>query len=221
MTEVVSAADVRGYLQITGTTGIYSDASIGSNIRTARAFLERNTNRVFLDTSATKLFTSQGRTAVTIPGLRTVSGVDPVTLQSTPLTADSTYYLIPDVQQSGVYTSISFRGFGSRSYGYAYLSNPEWFDRNLDQAPYGWMYSLPNDLSITGSWGYTDAGMPEEFRFANKVLAGWYTKRPDALLANVIITPEGTALSYGDFPLEVSAFIRGWRLEPDQVVAVG
>lgn len=220
MTAFVTAADVRGYLVIDGTTGRYSDGAIGSNIRAASEFLERATHRVFADTTATKVFTTQGRTAITIPGLRSASSV---TLQSTVLTADQSYYLIPDAQQSGLYTSIQFRGFSSRTAA-SYLSNPEWFDRDLDvmwAKGWDWTYSLPNDLSITGSWGYTDASLPEAVRHAAKVLAGWYTKRPDSVLANVSITPDGNVLNYGDLPPEVGDFIANWRLTADQVVSVG
>jgi hypothetical protein len=220
----ISAADVRGYLELNGIASAskYSDGAISSNIRAAESFLEQATGRVFLDVSATKKFTTNGRTSITLPGLRAVSGVDPVTLQSTVLTADSTYFLIPDMMNSGVFTGIQFRGFSSRNFAYGYLSNPEWFDRNLDRLwERGIGYSLPNDLSITGSWGYTDATLPEAFRHADKVLAAWYTKRPDSVLADVAITPEGTALNYGDLPPEVSEFIARWRLTQDAAVSVG
>ena len=214
----ITASALRAYLELNSVSSSskYDDSTLGSNIRAASAFLQRRTGRQFADQTATKLFTTQGRTAITIPGLRSATTV---TLQSTALTAESTYWLLPDAQQTGLYTGIAFRGFGSRSY----LSNPEWFDRNLDRQwdRYGGFYSLPNDLSIAGTWGYTDANLPEALLHATKVLAAFYTKRPDSVLASVATTVEGTTLDYSSLPPEVQAFIDDWKLAGDQVVSVG
>ena len=164
---IVSAADVRSYLNVTGTTGNYSDGAIGSNINAAWEFLERSTKRWFGNRPGVTLtLTSQGTTSVTIPGFRTITSV---TQQGTALVLDSTYYRIPDAQQSGVYTAIQLRGFGSRSDGPGYLSNPEWFDRDLDHPRYaygGFAYSLPNDLVIVGDGGYLDVDIPFAHRHA-------------------------------------------------------
>lgn len=217
----ITASALRAYLELNtvSSSSKYDDSTLGSNIRAASGFLQRRTARQFADQSATKKFTTHGRTSITIPGLRAVSGVDPVTVQSTALTADTTYWLLPDVQQSGVYTGIAFRAFGSRSY----LSNPEWFDRNLDRLwdRYGGYYSLPNDLSITGSWGYTDANLPEELLHATKILAAWYTLRPDSVLANISVTAEGTVRDYSNLPPEIGAFLSNWTLSVDQAVSLG
>jgi hypothetical protein len=147
-----------------------------------------------------------------------------VTQQGTTLVVDESYYLIPDPMQTGLYTAIQFRGFGSRSYGYGYLSNPEWFDRDLDRLwarGWDWSYSLPNDVSITGTWGYAEANLPDALRHATKVLAAFYTKRPDSVLASIATTVEGTTLDYSVLPPEVQTFIDNWRISGPQVVAVG
>lgn len=207
MTAFVTAADVRGYLNIEGSTKNYSTGNLESNIRAASSFLQRETNRQFeAQTGTTKTFSTDGKAYITIPDLRTVTSA---TLQGVALTANTTYWLHPDRVSSGVYTGLQVRAFGSRG---SYLSNPEWFDRNLDTyARKGWDYStLPNDLVIVGDWGYTS--YPDELMHATKVLAGFYSKRPDSVLANAQVTPEGALLSYSDLPLEVGAFIRSWRL---------
>lgn len=220
----VTAADVRGYLELNSvaSTSKYTDAAIGSNIRAASEFLERATQRWFADKgSVTFTTTSQGDTSVAVPGFRTVSAV---TQQGTALTLNSTYYLIPDTLGTGIYTAVQFRGFGSRSYSMGYLANPEWFDRNLDNdwaRGYGWRYSLPNDVVITGEGGYAAADLPEAVRHAAKVLAGWYTLRPNSLLANVSVTPDGANIDNSSLPTEVKDFIREWRLTGPQVVSVG
>ena len=194
--------DVRAYLDITGTSGNYAAAVINSNIRAAASDLQRAAMRQIMEqTAVTKYFTTNGNAVVAIPDLRTATNV---TLQSATLTADSTYWLHPDSQQSGVYLAIQVRPFGSD-----YRGNPEWFDRNLDQA--WWQYgrtSLPNDLSITGDWGWRP--YPNSFLQACKVLAGFYTKRPASVLADVAVTPDGTALSYSTWPLEARQFVEQW-----------
>jgi hypothetical protein len=204
--------DVRAYLNAEGTTGTYTSATINSNIRAAASLLQRQTMRQIAEQNAvTKYFTTEGRAYITIPDIRTVTSV---ALQSSALVANQSYYLIPDSQQSGVYTGIQFRAFGSDSY----LSNPEWFDRNLDQQwyRYGNVSSVPNDLAITGNWGWSP--YPNEFLHACKVLAAFYTKRPASVLADVAVTPDGTALSYSQLPVEVRGFIESWQAGSQLVV---
>lgn len=212
----VTAASVREYLELNSvaSSSKYSDATIGSNIRAAIGALERMTHRRLEDSTETLKFTTNGAAYLTIPGLRTATTV---TLQGSALTADSTYYLIPDSQQTGVYVGIQFRAFGTgTNRGAWWLSNPEWFDRNLDSPwhPANRGYSatsLPNDLSIAGTWGYVDdATMPEAVRHAAKVLAAFYTKRPDAILSGGITTPDGNTFDLSRLPVEVAEFVREW-----------
>lgn len=215
---LVTTASVREYMRLNSSSSdsAYSDATIGSNIRAAGAFLERRTGRFFGDQTLTLKFTTENRAWVPIPGLRTATSV---TLSGSTLTADSTYYLIPDVQQSGVYVGIQFRAFATRrSGGPWYLGNSEWFDRGLDlPGPVvGEFSSLPNDLVIVGDWGYTEALMPEEVRQVTKVLAGFYTKRPDALLSGAIST-EGGAFDLSQYPIEVQDFVREWSASSSAV----
>jgi hypothetical protein len=211
----VTPSDVRSYLDINATSAQFNDATIGSNIRAAASFIQRTTGRQFEAQTATKKFTTDGKAYMAIPDLRTASSV---TLQGTALTADSTYYFIPDQQQSGVYIGIQFRAFGGR--GDSYLANPEWFDRNLDRysAQGRNTYSLPNDLSITGEWGHQP--LPHEFLHAVKILAGFYTRRPASVLADAAVTPEGTELRYSQLPVEVRTFIGDWTAGT-QLASVG
>lgn len=211
---LVTASAVRQYLNLndpaTGNDSRYTDQTMGSNIRAAGAWLERRTGRFYGDQTLTLKFTTNGQALVILPGLRTATSV---TLAGATLTADSTYYLVPDTQQSGVYTGIQFRAFQNRqSRGPWYMANPEWFDRGLDlpgQGSVGYTSSLPNDLVIAGSFGYTDALLPEEVRHAVKVLAGYYTKRPDALLSGGVTTDSGS-FDLSAYPIEVQDFVRDW-----------
>lgn len=209
----VTAASVREYmgLNTTSTDSKYSDATIGSNIRSAINTLERHTHRRLESVTATMKFTTNGQAAVTIPGLRTATSV---ALQGSTLTADSTYWAIEDTMHTGVATAIQLRAFGTqRQGGLSYLSNPEWFDRNLDSPRWQALgySSLPNDLVIAGDWGYVDdATMPEAVRHNVKVLAAWFTKRPDALLSGGITTPDGNTFDLSRYPAETQDFIREW-----------
>jgi len=217
LSQFATAQELRDFLDIASTTGRASTTNLDLLLTAASDFLERATGRIITSSASNtaRTFSSDGRDAITIPDLRTASGV---TLQSSVLAADSTYYLLPSRQQpeSGVtmYTGIQLRAFGT----YDYRSNPEWFDRNLD-SPYWTMRrnGLPNDLVITGLWGWTT--VPSQWKFTALILAGYYYKRPDSLLANVAITPEGNVLNYGELPPEVRDLIDLWRLT-DHVVTL-
>ncbi len=215
MATFVTPAQVRDYLNITATTGQYSNDLIGSNINAASGFLQRRTGRQFewQGSNVRKVFTTEGRAYLTIPDLRQANDVQ---LQGTALEADSTYYLIPDRNNTGVFTGIQFRAFNQGDY----RANPDWFDRNLDswrwRGRYDW--SLPNDLAITGEWGHVT--LPSELLHATVVLAGYYTKRPDAVLSGGIQTPEGGIFDLSALPIEVRSFIDDWKIG-ESLVSVG
>lgn len=203
---------VRDFIDLNNdATSMYSDQTIGSNIRAASWFLERATGRMFGDrTALTMKFSTNGAASVTIPGLRTATSVSYV---GSPLTADETYWLLPDVQQTGVFTGIQLRGFSDRRDGPSYLAFPEWFDRNLDSPKYrGYLESIPNDLVIVGDWGYTEANLPEPVRFATKTLAAFYTKYPDAILIGSTQTAQGGSIDLSGFPLPVQQFVTEWSV---------
>lgn len=204
----LSAADLRDYLGVTQSTGRYSDASLGSNIRAAQGFLERETGRQFDEqTGITKTLTSNGEAVVSIPDLRTAASV---VLQGSTLEADSTYWLLPDTRFSGVYVNVQLRTFGGD-----YRGNPEWFDRNLDSWWWGRdRYGLPNDLVITGDWGWTSK--PDDLLLGVKALAAWMTKRADAVLAGAVQNADGSIMDYSQWPIEAqtarTVFMRGRQL---------
>lgn len=209
MTQFATAQDLRNYLGLESSTGRASTPNLDLFLAAASDFLERATGRLIASSPSNtqRTFSTMGRAAITIPDLRTVSAAS---LQGTTLTADSTYWLIPSRQQpvSGdtIYTGVQLRGYSR----WDYRSNPEWFDRNLDDWRWPGGYSLPNDLVITGLWGW--ANTPPQWKLATLVLAGYEYKRPDSLLANVSITPEGGVLNYGDMPPEVRELIDMWKL---------
>ena len=210
MSQFATAQELRDFLDIASTTGRATTANLNLLLTAASDFMERATGRIITSSASNtvRTFSTDGRDAITIPDLRTVSNI---TQQGSALSADSTYYLLPSRQQpeagSTVYTGVQLRAFGT----YDYRSNPEWFDRNLD-SPYWSMRrnGLPNDLIITGLWGWTS--VPSQWKFTSLILAGFYYKRPDSLLANTAVTPDGNLLDFGVLPLEVTSHIDQWRL---------
>lgn len=210
----VTAAAVREYMGLNSVSSDskYSDATIGSNIRAAIGALERLTHRRLADTTETLKFSTNGAAYVTIPGLRTATSV---ALSTATLTVDVGYWLIPDSQQTGVSTGVQIRPFGTGTQGLSYLSFPDWFDTNRDSPWHpmnrGYGSSTPNDLVIAGAWGYVDdATMPEAVRHAAKVLAAFYTKRPDAILSGGITTPDGNTFDLSALPVEIASFVKEW-----------
>ncbi len=218
--ELCTVLQVREYmdLNVVGSSSKYTDSTIGSNIRAAGAWMERRTGRIFGNQAATtKKFSTNTKPSLMLPGLRTATTV---TLDSVALTADETYWLLPDAQQTGLYTGIQFRSWGKSGAPW-YLGVPDWWDRGLDLPGQPSGGSLPNDLVILGDWGYVDdATMPEEVRHVAKVLASFFTKRPDAILGGALATPDGNVVDLSQFPIEVQAFVADWRLEQG-VEAVG
>jgi hypothetical protein len=218
----IAASEVRDYLGTTSTTGQYSDAVINSNSRAAASFLARQTGRQFIKQSATvKTFTTNNRAQMNIPDLQSVTVI---TQSGSALTANESYWLLPDRRSSGIYTGIAFRTPYPVLGGPWYLGVSDWWDRGLDMRGPSYYSSQPNDLSITGTWGWDSDGgsgpqIPDDYLMAEKVLAAFYTKRPDSVLAGAQITPAGALLVYREMPMEVRDFIDVWRVD-EQLVAV-
>lgn len=218
MPAFTNASNVRAYSGIDAIDAAddrWNEAQLSSNIRAASAFLERRTGRQFeLQTATARKFTTNGEAFVALPGLRTATSV---TLSGTALTADDTYHLIPDAQQTGLSIGIQFRPFGRRA---DYRSWPNWFDTNLDRRWHPGYTSDPNDLVIVGDWGFSE--LPAELVHATNVLASWYTRRPDALLGGVSVTSNGTEIDLSALPVEVVEFIRDWKIGSESsIVSVG
>lgn len=209
---IVSEQAVRDVIKLNASsTSNYSSDQITSNIQAATWFLEKLTQRRLLDVTATLKFSTNGNASLPIPGLRTASSV---ALNGAALTADSSYWLIPDEYQTGNYTRVQVRPFVAGNGPEWYKGIPSWFDLNLDSPKARAYYAdggLPNDLVIAGSWGYTDAGMPEHVRLATKAAAAFLTLRSDVLLSGARVTPEGSLFDLTAWPIEVQSFVTTWR----------
>lgn len=196
-------------------TSAYPDDLIQSNIYAASEFVEKAANRAFeAHDNVTLTFTTYGNTVVDLPGVRSVSSV---TRDSSVLEANTTYWLLPDDQQSGVFTAMTF---GPYAYNYR---PPDWFDRGTDLPdfqrgllPGG---SLPNNLSIVANVGYLDADLPEIVRVVTKTLAGALTMYGPAVLTGALVTPDNSNLASTAWDL-FQAFLREWKIGNIQAVSV-
>ena len=140
---------------------------------------------------------------MSIPDLRTVESIN---LQDSGLTEDESYWLRPSRQSPDIYVGVQLRAFGRD-----YRGNPDWFDRNLDQLyAKGWEGSLPNDLVITGLWGWFST--PYQWKLGIYALAGYYYQHADALFSGARATPEGFLLNLNEAPQEVQDIIVDWTL---------
>ena len=240
MNLIVTPEQVRQYLQLNepGSTSSYSDDTIGSNIRAAQRFLERATgDRYLYDHPAVTWATTTMQAAqVALPGFRTITTATwggstlSIAVPGDGNDSPSAWGLLDPAagtDDTQLIIGLQFRAWRVQGGMPWYYSDPLWWDKNLDNpffpgnlgGPYA-ASSLPNDLVIVGDGGYVAGEEPFDLRHAVKILAAFYTKRPDSVLAGVSVSPDGVALIYRDLPLEVRDFIADWRIG-EQVVMVG
>lgn len=224
---LTTIADVRNYIQANNPLVVSSrvtDGFIGSNLAAAISYIEQATNRYFqYRPGITLTYSTDGGAIVELPGIQNVTAA--TWPAGVPLVANTTYWLLPDTQQSGQYTSVQLRPF-IRGRGPTYLSSPDWFDRGLDlhRYPGDWdagpynMGGLPNDLVISCDGGYAVGTEPAAYNDAVLLLTAWKTLRPGSLLTGVATTTDGSTVSLVGIPAEVQMFIDQWGLT--QPVAV-
>lgn len=217
MSRFATPAELRDFLEVSGTTGRKSDVNLGLLLDAASDFLERRTGRTITSTGSntTRTFSTNGRPYIAIGDWRTI---DSVTSQGVTLELDSTYWTVKSSQTSDIIVGLQLRPFGRGRWDYR--SNPEWFDRNLDS----WLYpgnwggttSLPNDLVVTGLGGWTET--PAVWKHATMALAAYYFHHADALYAGARQTPEGNVFDLGSLPVEVRDLISDWSLSEMAVI---
>ena len=243
MTLLIDVQSVRDYLVLNAvpSTSQYTDATISSNIEAAQSELEQACSRYF----APRTYTAQNpwrkttmyAPVVSIPGFRsftTVSWSGSILAVDANDPVNPGLWALPDALNTGVYTALQFRPYRS-DYGYWWLSDPLWFDKNLDSPFYPGNYgggvaytSMPNDLLIVGEAGYDPdlaqgiyGSPPPAVLQAVKALASWHTMRPASVFSDVATTPQSNTLPYSSFPPEVQSFIASWTLAGPGMVSVG
>jgi hypothetical protein len=219
VSQFATAVALRTYLDTSKATGRYTTENLDFMLEVASNTLERATGRIITasGSNTTKTFTTHGRAVITIPDLRTVASS---TLGGSTLTENESVWLIPSAQANDIYTGVQVRPFrGPATGGRWYLHYREWFDRNLDSPLFGASgdRSLPNDLVITGLWGWSS--VPAQWKLATLALAGYYLKHSDALLAGAGATPDEGLLDFSEFPSEAQRLIHDWQLGEQVVLA--
>lgn len=240
MNLVVTPDSVREYLLLNspGSTSRYSDGTIGSNIRAAQSYLERECHRFFHDhPGVTWATTTMLQAQVDLPGFRTITSATwggallSVAVPGDGNTSPSAWALWEPTEgiEDGyrLICALQFRPWRVDNDRPWWLADRNWFDKGLDSpclpgnwgGGYAWT-SMPNDLIIVGDGGYPPGFEPFAYIHAVRVLAAWYTIRPASLMGNVALSPGGAPLEYGDLPPEVYEFVADWKLGR-QVVSVG
>jgi hypothetical protein len=215
-------ADVRAYIQANNpivTSSRVTDGWIGSNLTAAVSYIEQACNRYFSSrTGLTLTYSTEGRAQIELPGVQNVTAA--TWPAGVPLVNNQTYWLLPDAQQSGVYTGIQLRPYIRQGGGPSWLNSPEWFDRGLDlhRYPGDWdagpynMGGLPNDLVINCDGGYPLGTEPAAYDDAVLILAAWKTLRPASLLTGTATTTDGQTILMAGIPDEVARFINEWSI---------
>lgn len=241
MNLIVQPVQVREYLELNspGTSSRYSDDTIGSNLRAAQSYLERECHRYFYDhPGVTWATTTLNVAQLALPGFRSFDSITwggvAMTI-STPLVQTENPscwgYLEPSEgvpDDSRLVVAIQFRAWRVDNQDRPwYLVDRNWWDKALDSpffpgnwgGGYAWT-SMPNDLIITGDGGYAAGTEPEAVKHVIKVLASWYTMRPASIMGNMANTPGQGGIAYGELPPEVYEFVADWK-QGSQVTSVG
>ncbi len=231
---IITPATLRAQMNWDSTSGQYTDEILGNYLLDAISSLELATSRFLANKPGfTFALTSNGRPLLPLPNLRTATSViwmGATQAAGTP-GVGAGYQLLPDVQQTGVYTGIQFRPFNVDPRGQWWLSlggaTTNWFDTGADNPfdprNYGGGYiftSTGQDTVIVGDWAWEPLFEPGNVIHAVEVLGAWYGMRPAAILANTVITPAGGIVSYSEMPPEVQQFVRSFSAG-QTVVSIG
>ena len=204
---IVSLAEVKTYLGLTGTT---DDQLISSLIPTAEARLERDTGRVFSYTSNTShTYSTDGQASLIVRDMPSNgSNTRTVTLNGVTLTRDVGFWLLPDRRNPDVSTTIQLRYYDTSRAGW-YKADPGWWDKNLD-SPWA-QGGVPNDLVISGSEGHP-LPVPADVVGMAKVMTALLYWQAKSGASGTIQTPTGETIDLSQDPIGYDQFVRDWRI---------
>ena len=210
---LVSVADVKTYL---GLTGSQDDALIASAASNASAIAEQETNRTFaVSSNVSRTYSTDGQTALVVHDMPLSDATRVVTYVGVEQAADTGYWLLPDRRNPEVGTTIQLRRFDA----YSVRRSFDWFDANLDSRLYGFASGTPNDLVITGTVGHPT--LPRDVFQAVLSLAALLYWQAKAGASGIVTTPDGEDIDVSaERPRGWQKFLDDWRLRT-AVVAVG
>lgn len=206
MAPLVSLAELKTYLGLTGTA---DDSIIASAASNASIMVERDTGRTFAVTSnVTRKYSTNGEALLTIHDRPVTDTTRVVTLTGVTLTETEGFWLLPDWRDNRTSTQIQLRYF-DRSRADWYKADPFWFDKNLDRYPFS--QGTPNDLVITGVEGHPVLPL-DVFEWVRRLAAFLYWQAKGGA-SGFVQSPEGQEFDLSaDRPPGYERFVRDWIL---------
>lgn len=207
---IVSLADVKTYLGLTGTQ---DDQLLSNLIVAAQAKMERDTGRVFAYSSnTTSTYSTDGETLVRVRDMPAAgSNTRTVTLSGVGLINGQSYWLLPDRRNPEVSTVLQLRAF-DRSRPDWWKAFPNWFDANMDSPRYWDSLGTPNDLVINGAEGHPEPIPGDIVGMARAITALLYWQAK-AGASGTVVTPTGDIIDLASRdPVGYPEFVRDWRI---------
>lgn len=200
---LVTLTEIKEYIGLVGTADDVLIASIASN---ATAVAERHTGRVLAVTSnVTRYYSTNNEAQVVVHDRPFTDGGRTVTWNGVTLTEGTDCWFIPDRRYGEITNTLQLRQFDTGS-GTWYLSEPMWWDRNLDtrSLPAG----SPNDLRIAGVEGHP--AITGDTRMALLELCSWLYFRAKSGASGLAVV--STDLDLSDTPTVFRQWVEHWKV---------
>lgn len=203
---IVSLADVKTYLGLTGTG---DDQLISSCIVAAQARIEQDTGRTFsYSSNVTRTYSTDGAASLMIRDVPSAaSNTLTVTLSGGALTYGASYWLLPDRRNPDVAVTIQLRLY-DRSRPDWYKANPNWFDANMDSWRYALSIGSPNDLVVSGPEGHPNPAA--DVVNMCKVMAALLYWQAKSGASGTITIPTGETIDLTANPIGYDEFVKSW-----------
>ena len=205
-TPIVSLTEIKTYLGKTGTDDDSLIASIASN---ATALAESHTGRIFaVASNVTQRYSTDGQSALTILDHPYNDSTRTITLYGATITEGTNCWFLPDRRNQDVSVMIQLRYFDRERPDW-FKSDPQWFDKNLDNPRYWYRAGSPNDLVITGTVGHPTT--PPDVKAAVLELASWMYWRAKGGASSFAETLTGTDVDLALLPQVYQLMVANWR----------
>jgi len=200
---LVTLTEIKEYIGLVGTGDDALLASIASN---ATAIAERQTGRVLAVTSnVTRYYSTDGNATLVVHDRPFSDPARTVVWSGVTLTENTDVWFLPDRRYGAITTTVQLRAFDTTSPRW-YYTEPQWFDRNLDNASYP--NGLPNDLVITGVEGHP--AITGDTRLALLELCAWLYFRSKSGASGVAAV--ATDIDLSSLPTVFTEWVENWRV---------
>jgi hypothetical protein len=200
---LVTLTEIKQYIGITGAADDLLLASIASN---ATAVAERHSGRVLAVTSnVTRYYSSNGDRVIAVHDRPMSDATRTVRLGGVTLTEDTDAWFLPDRRYGDITTTLQVEPFDTGA-GTWYLTEPAWFDRNLDSRTL--RSGMPNDLVITGTEGHPQ--ITGDTRQALLELCSWLYYRSKSGASGLAVV--ATDIDLSELPAVFRQWVDHWRV---------